>query len=288
MPQRKPINWLNTSFLLTTPILALIGTVCLAVYGHIHWQTWVLFTIMIFACGFSVTAGYHRLYAHRAYQARWPVQLFYLIFGAATFEGSVLEWCTDHRNHHRYSERDYDKDPYSIEKGFWHAHIGWLIRLDIESRDFSNVEDLKANGLVRWQDKYFVPLAFFMGLIFPTAIAALWGNALGGLIIAGFLRIVMVHHSTFFINSFCHIFGKRTYCKEKTAVDNWVLALLTFGEGYHNFHHRFPIDYRNGVKFYHFDPTKWFIRGLSYVGLTTDLKRVSKEKIERTRQQAAG
>jgi len=110
-------------------------------------------------------------------------------------------------------------------------------------------------------------------------VASLWGDALGGLIIAGALRITLTQHMTFCINSVCHKFGDQTYSDRNTARDNWVTALFTFGEGYHNFHHKFPLDYRNGVRAYHFDPTKWLIRALAFCGLTTSLKRVGDNKI---------
>jgi len=285
MSTKSPTNWLNTIFLIATPVIGIVGTILLIIFGTITWPTWVLAGAMMLITGFSVTGGYHRLFAHRSYEARWPVKLVYLLFSAGAFEGSCLEWCTDHRNHHRYTETD--KDPYNIHKGFLHAHINWLIKLDTSKRDFSNVKDLQESAMIRWQHKYYVYVALFMGLVLPTIIAAFWGQALAGFIVAGVLRVVFVHHSTFFINSFCHMFGKRPYSKDQTAVDNWLLAIFTFGEGYHNYHHQFPIDYRNGIKFYHFDPTKWIIKGLNLVGLAKNLRRMDKEKIDFFKARAA-
>jgi len=276
----KKINWLNAFFiLLLTPVVSVVGLVYLVHSGDMHLATWLLSFFMLFACGFAVTAGYHRLFSHRSYKAAWPVRLVLILFGAAAFQGSVLEWCTDHRNHHLYT--DTDKDPYSIKKGFWYAHIGWLLVLDGTKRDFSNVDELAKDPIVQFQHKYYVPLALFMGFIFPTLIAAIWGDALGGLVLAGFLRVVINHHATFAINSVCHMFGKRSYSEKQSARDNWMTAILTFGEGYHNFHHQFPLDYRNGVRYYQYDPTKWIIASLSYLGLASDLKRVDEHRILR-------
>lgn len=277
----RRINWVNALFLTLVPIIAIVGTTLFAVFGLIHWPTWILAGAILMATGFSITAGYHRLFAHKSYKAAWPVRLFFILFGAAAFEGSVLEWSTDHRVHHRYT--DTDKDPYDIKKGFWYAHIGWLFTLDTSKRDFSNVQDLMADPLIRFQHKFYVPLAILMGFGFPAAIAAIWGDPLSGLIVAGALRITVNHHFTFFINSICHMFGKRTYSEKQSARDNWFTAFLTFGEGYHNFHHQFPLDYRNGVRLYQFDPTKWLIRSVAYMGLAKDLKRISQEKILRYR-----
>jgi stearoyl-CoA desaturase (delta-9 desaturase) len=105
------------------------------------------------------------------------------------------------------------------------------------------------------------------------------GSFLGGIAIGGFLRLVLVHHSTFFINSLCHVIGSQTYSKEHSARDSFVMALLTYGEGYHNFHHTFPSDYRNGIKWYHFDPTKWLIKTLTVVGLAEKLKKAPERLI---------
>jgi len=258
------------------------GTIILAVTHQIRWETVTLAIVMMILIGLSVTAGYHRLFSHKSYTAAWPVRLVMLLFGAAAFENSVLEWGTDHRQHHRYT--DTERDPYNIKKGFWYAHIGWIFLQDPIPRDYSNVEDLKADPFVRFQHRFYVPVATIMGIGLPTAIAAFWGDAWGGFIIAGFLRLIVTHHTTFCINSVCHWFGKQTY-KQQSARDSWVTALFTFGEGYHNFHHQFAIDYRNGIRFYDFDPTKWLIRGMAYMGLARNLKQVSKEQIIRYRIQ---
>ncbi len=283
MKAKAPINWVNTLFLIISPIVAIGGTLALLLFGHIATATWIFAAVMLLVTGLAVTAGYHRLFSHRSFKAHWSVRLLFALLGAATFEGSVLEWSTDHRNHHRYT--DTDKDPYDINKGFWYAHMGWLIRLDISKRDFSNVEDLASDPILRWQHKYYVVLAIIMSFILPMAIAALWGNILGGFVVAGALRIVVNHHATFCINSVCHIYGKKTYSEKQSARDNWVTALFTYGEGFHNFHHQFPIDYRNGLRFFHFDPTKWLVYGLSKIGLVNELKRVSQSRIVRYRVQ---
>lgn len=277
MKKTSKINWTNTLFLIFTPIIGIIGTIYLVIFQHVSWQTWVLTVVLSGLSGLAVTAGYHRLFAHCSYRVAWPIRLLFLLFASASFEGSVLEWCTDHRNHHRYT--DTDRDPYNIKRGFWYAHIGWLLVLDGSKRDYSNVDDLKKDPIVRFQHRFFPYLGILIGFILPTMIAGLWGNALAGFIIAGALRITFNHHATFCINSVCHIFGKRTYSDKQSARDNWITAFFTYGEGFHNFHHQFPIDYRNGLRYFHYDPTKWLIRGMSYLGLAYDLKRVSTHRI---------
>ena len=274
---KRRINWLNTSFLFLTPVVGIGGMIWLGCLDMLHWQTFVLAAVFWFISGLAVTVGYHRMFSHRSFQAVWPVRLILVLLSSAVFEGSVLEWCTDHRNHHRYT--DTLKDPYNIKQGFWHAHIGWLIFLDTKKRDFSNVAELQQDPIVRFQHRFFVPLAILMGFGLPVGIAMLWGDALGGLIIAGALRVFVNHHCTFFINSLCHMVGKRPYSTQQSARDSWFTALLTYGEGFHNFHHQFPLDYRNGVKFYHFDPSKWAIKLLAWCGLASGLQQVGDDRI---------
>jgi stearoyl-CoA desaturase (delta-9 desaturase) len=271
------LNWTNIIFFSSLPLIAGIGTVLLCIYKAVPWQTWVLAAIFMVLTGLAITAGYHRLFAHKTYQAVLPLCLVLLLVGAAAFEGSALEWCTDHRNHHRYT--DTEKDPYNIKKGFWHAHMSWLFYLDAQKYDFTNVQDLMADKLIVFQNKYYLTTAILMGFILPTAIASLWGDPLGGLIIASALRMTVNHHLTFTINSVCHYFGKMTYSNRISARDNWLTSLFTYGEGFHNFHHQFPSDYRNGIRLYHYDPAKWIIRLFSCIGLAHNLKRVSQERI---------
>ena len=275
------INWVNTLFLILVPIAGIVGAALLCLYSHVSWPTWLLAGILFIAGGLSITAGYHRLFAHKTYEAAWPVKWFFVLFGSSVFEGSVLEWSTDHRNHHRYT--DTPQDPYNIKQGFWHAHMGWLFTLDSSQRNFSNVEDLMKSRLLRVQNRCFPVFATFMGFVLPTAIAALWGEALAGFIIAGCLRVTICHHGTFCINSLCHILGKQRYSDKVSARDNWLSALVTFGEGYHNYHHRFPLDYRNGIRFYQYDPSKWLIRGLYYLGLAKNLKQIPHYRIIQAR-----
>lgn len=274
----RKLNWTNTLFLLLTPLIGVIGTVTLMVQGKIQGATVLLALAFLLITGLAITSGYHRLFSHKSYQTNWFIRLLFLLAGAAAFQGSALEWATDHRNHHRYT--DTDKDPYNIKRGFWFAHIGWLFFLDIKQRDFSNVADMEADVLIRLQHRFFIPIAIFMGFVLPMLLGMLWHDPWGALIMAGALRIAINHQLTFCINSVCHILGERRY-PQQTGVDNWITALFTYGEGFHNFHHQFPIDYRNGIRFYHFDPSKWLIRGLAALGLASNLRTVTEEQMLR-------
>lgn len=230
----------------------------------------------------SITAGYHRLFSHRSYEAHPLVRLWYIVIGTSAWQGSVLRWCSGHRVHHKHV--DTEKDPYNINEGFWYAHFEWMLLKDKEDRIVS-VPDLEKDPIIRWQDKHYIPAAIFMGFLFPMGIGALMGDALGGLLVGGALRIALTQHSTYFINSLCHTLGRRPYSQEITARDSFIVALLTHGEGYHNYHHRFEADYRNGIRWYQWDPTKWLIWSLAKVGLAKRLRRMSNEEILKARLQ---
>jgi stearoyl-CoA desaturase (delta-9 desaturase) len=279
---RRGVNWLNLVFLLGTLLIALIGTPWYLLKVGLGWPEAVTFGVLWFFVGLSVTAGYHRLFSHKTYQASWPVRLFFLVFGAGALENSVLKWCADHRVHHAHV--DEERDPYNITKGFWWAHIGWIF-FENESPSPTVVRDLAEDPLVVWQDRYYAWIGLGVAMGIPLIVGLLTGRVLGCLLIGGVLRIVVSHHGTFFINSLCHMVGGRPYSTEHSARDSAVMAVLAFGEGYHNYHHSFPFDYRNGVKVWQFDPAKWMIWTLSKLGLARDLRRapeaaVLKAKIE--------
>ena len=275
------INWITSSFLMGTLLITLTAVPLYLWYVGLDWFQVALFFIMFLACGFSISIGYHRLFSHITFNASWPIRLFTLVFGAAAFENSVLMWASEHRRHHKHV--DHDDDPYCIAKGFFHAHIGWLIFKLNPDAPYDNVADLQKDKLVCWQDRHVQSIAVLVSFGIPTILGFLWNGwqgALGAFLIAGVARIVVLQHCTFLINSACHAIGRQPYSKKCTARDSLLLALFTFGEGYHNYHHEFQHDYRNGVKPWQFDPTKWIIWTLSKLGLVRNLRRVPADKIE--------
>ena len=277
------INWLNTIFLLSTPILAICGAILhWMFFGAPGWTEAIVFVSLYFACGLSITVGYHRLFSHRSHDASWPLVLFYAIFGAGSFQNSIIEWCSDHRNHHKAT--DTEDDPYSAARGFWYSHMGWvMIEEDAFANDFSNVKDLKASKIISWQHRNIFLIGALSGIILPAAIGYLAGGiptAIGCFVWGGLIRTVFVHHGTFLINSAAHIWGTQPYSEENSSRDSFFLAFLTFGEGYHNFHHTFQADYRNGHKWFHADPSKWWIKAFNLIGLKSNLKSTPKHSIE--------
>ncbi len=275
------INWVTSSFLIGTFILTLTAVPTYLWFYGLNWFQVILFVTMFYATGMSITLGYHRLFSHMTFKAKWPVKLFTLLFGAAAFENSVLMWASEHRNHHKHV--DHDDDPYAISKGFFFAHIGWLLFKLNSDEPYDNVGDLQKDKLVMWQDKYVQWIGVAVGFVFPAVLGWMYqhsvAGALGGFLFGGVARVVAVQHCTFFINSACHTFGNQPYSVKCSARDSWLMAFFTFGEGYHNYHHEFQYDYRNGVKPWQWDPTKWAIWTFQKVGLTQNLRRVPSEKI---------
>jgi stearoyl-CoA desaturase (Delta-9 desaturase) len=276
-----PINWPTTLMFILTPLSA---AVLVPWYGFTHGFSagaWGVFAFFLVACGMSVTAGYHRLWAHRTYEAHWLLKVLYLIFGSMALQNSALVWSSGHRTHHLHVD-DNERDPYSAGRGFWFSHIGWMLRYYPSGNpDFSNARDLERDPLLAFQNRHYLLIALTVNFGLTFAAGLLVGDFWGTFILAGLLRVVISHHLTFLINSLAHMWGTRPYTDENSARDNPVLAFLTHGEGYHNFHHIFAHDYRNGVRWWQWDPTKWLVASMHFLGLAKRLKRTPAFQIQR-------
>lgn len=272
-------NWLNTLFLWGTLLAAAVALPLHLALNGWNWTEWIVSLSMVFIIGTAISAGYHRLFSHRAYRATAPWRALMLFFGAASFENSALKWSSDHRIHHRHVD-DPEKDPYAIVNGFAWAHWDWVMKgPDIA---LQGVEDLRKDPMVRFQHDHVFAVGAVAACI-PLVIGLATGNFWGHLVVGLLVRIVLTHHTTFLINSAAHVFGSRPYTEENSARDNWFLGFLTYGEGYHNFHHMWQWDYRNGPRWYQFDPAKWIIAAGSWVGLTWGLRRVPDTTIQRAK-----
>jgi stearoyl-CoA desaturase (Delta-9 desaturase) len=281
-PEPKPPLILPNVLIFTlTMTVAVIGVPWWGFEHGFKAATWALFAFLLVANGMSITGGYHRLWAHRTYEAHRALKIVYLFFGTMALQQSVLVWASDHRRHHLNVD-DYELDPYCAGRGFWFSHMGWMVRrYRIGARNFTNVPDLRRDRLLVLQDRYYPFLTTTINFGLPLGAGWLIGDVWGTFLLAGVLRLVLSHHFTFFINSLAHMWGSRPYTDENSARDNPILALVTHGEGYHNFHHIFAHDYRNGVRWWQWDPTKWLIASLQCVGLTRRLKRTPTFQIQR-------
>lgn len=273
----RRLNWIHTPLLLGSPLLALYGvaTTPLSLYT-------ALFSIAYYAwSALGITAGYHRYFSHRAFDVIYPVRVLLLLMGSGAVQGSCRWWSRDHRAHHRYV--DTSKDPYAVTNGFFYAHIGWmLVKQDPKVIGRASIKDLDEDPFIRFQHRFYGLFALVFGFLLPTVVCGLgWGDWRGGYFYAAVARLVFVHHSTFLVNSLAHYWGDEAFSDKHTAKNSIITAILTMGEGYHNFHHEFPADFRNAIMWYQYDPTKWFISALAYFGLAYNLKRFPRNEIDK-------
>jgi stearoyl-CoA desaturase (delta-9 desaturase) len=281
--RHAPLNW---SVALTFGFTFLTSVTVVPWYGIAHgysFWAWAFFALFVMLNGIGIGSGYHRLWSHRTYEARPLLKWFLAIVGGMAMQNSIIIWCARHRVHHRDVD-DNDKDPYSIGRGFWFAHIGWMLR-DYKSGivDYSLVRDLQKDPVAAWQHRRYWVLVWTTNLGIPLLLGWLTGDVVGVFLLAGILRLVVSHHVTFFINSLAHMWGTQPYTDENSARDNHILALITYGEGYHNYHHMFQSDYRNGIRWWHLDINKWFISICAWIGLAKNRKRASQFKVLRAR-----
>jgi stearoyl-CoA desaturase (delta-9 desaturase) len=276
-----PINWAASLMFVLTSVVAITVVPWYGITHGYHAAAWVWFTLFLGANGMAITCGYHRLFAHCTYEAHPILKVAYLLFGSMALQNSALNWAAGHRVHHRYID-DPERDPYCARRGFWFSHIGWMLRSYPSGEpDFSVVRDLQRDPMVMWQHNHYLFAALSTNFGLPLLVGYLSGDVWGVFLLAGVRRLVVSHHFTFFINSLAHMWGSQPYTDDNTARDNPVVALLTYGEGYHNFHHMFAHDYRNGLRWWQWDPSKWFISSMRMFGLTRNLKRVPWFKIQR-------
>jgi stearoyl-CoA desaturase (delta-9 desaturase) len=269
--QRRPILWSNVLFFAAWTLATVIAVPWYAVTVGVTWVDIAALVTLWVVTGLSITAGYHRLFAHRAYTASAPVRWFFALFGAAAWQSSIITWSAHHRFHHRFV--DTDQDPYNAKEGFWYSHIGWLLVEAAKHDDLSNVPDLWKDPICRSQHRVWIPIAIIVNVLVVIALGLLTGHMVGMIVFALLLRVVVVHHTTWLINSAAHAWGSRHWSTRHTARDNWALSLLTFGEGYHNYHHTFQADYRNGPFWHNWDPSKWLIWTLARLRLADKLRR---------------
>ncbi len=257
---------------------ALIGLPTYAYFFDYTWVDWAMFGLLYVMTGLGITVGYHRLLAHRSFDCPNWVKGCLLVAGGWALENSALTWAAAHIRHHAWC--DQEEDPYNAQRGFWYSHVGWIFFKDPYADDKRYTSRLRQDPLVLWQHRYYAPLVL-SGLFLPFVVGYLYNGWVGGLgcfLLAGVGRTFFVLNSTFCINSICHLWGRQPHTRADSSRDSWVVSLLTFGEGYHNYHHAHQRDFRNGPRWYNFDPSKWVIFGLSKIGAAWNLCRVQPER----------
>ncbi|WWC92552.1 uncharacterized protein L201_007511 [Kwoniella dendrophila CBS 6074] len=297
--EKGEIWWSNGIFFIAIHVFALIGAIYLSPLTEISMETAILCFISWQLASFGITIGklthsslkyqpipsYHRLWSHRAFTATGPLRVVLAWMGSMGFQGSIKWWVLRHRLHHRFTDSP-AHDPYSASKGLWFSHCGWIFRKPSYPR-MKLIErgDLESDPVVRFQHKHYVPIALFSGLILPAMIAGWgWNDWMGGLVWGGAIARLLIWHTTFCINSLAHWTGLQPYTEEVTAKGNYLLAILTSGEGNHNFHHAFPKDFRNGPHPADWDPSKWFIWTLhKYTSLIPSIARTPESAVKKAR-----
>jgi stearoyl-CoA desaturase (delta-9 desaturase) len=247
-----------------------------------HWVDLGLLLVMYFMSAVGITVGFHRLFTHRSFETNIVVKLVLAILGSMAVQGPLLKWVAVHRRHHQHSDKL--GDPHSpshqgqgvvgVLRGMWHAHIGWLFLPDPKNLS-SYVKDLQKSRALRMVSDLF-PLWVALGLIIPAAVGGIltrsWTGALTGFIWGGLVRIFLVHHVTWSINSACHLWGRHPFQSDDASRNNLVFGYLGLGEGWHNTHHAFPTSARHGLRWWQLDVSYWVIRTLALLGLAWDVR----------------
>ncbi|KAF9041780.1 hypothetical protein BDZ89DRAFT_1100041 [Hymenopellis radicata] len=263
-PAIPKIWWSNATFFVLVHVAAVAGMYYMPVYS-VHRATLFFAFLTWQLADFGITVGYHRLWSHRSFRANFSVRVVLAALGSAGFQGSIKWWCLRHRLHHRFTD-DLVHDPYAATRGLLYSHVGWIFFKPTYSKmDLVDREDLENDPGV--------PIALFLGFALPPLLGSLWGDPKGAFVWAGLIARLAIWHCTFLVNSLAHWDGLQPYSDEDTSRGNLLLALLTGGEGNHNFHHTFPHDFRSGPSRIDWDPSKWIIFVLSKSGLATGLRR---------------
>jgi stearoyl-CoA desaturase (delta-9 desaturase) len=287
--EHETVDLVANVLAIALPIAALALAGWLTWGGGLHWQDLVVLAITYVVTGMGITVGFHRLFTHRSFQTGRALRIAFAVTGSMAVEGPLIEWVSTHRKHHRFSDREGDPhSPHADRAPGWfgalhalgHAHVGWIFR----GQDLANpdryAKDLLADSDLQLITRAF-PLLVLAGLALPFGLGvALTGSLLGGLtglLWGGAVRIFLLHHATFSINSLCHFFGRRSFDTGDESRNLAWLAPLTFGEAWHNNHHAFPTSARHGLGRLQADPGAWLIGGLEHAGLAWGVVRVRPE-----------
>ncbi|KAF3428451.1 hypothetical protein E2986_08871 [Frieseomelitta varia] len=293
-PASQPIIWRNVIGIIVLHFLAVYGFV--SGYRDAKFWTWIWNIAYGLTTGFGVTAGAHRLWAHKSYSAKIPLRIFLACLYCMAGQTRFYNWIRDHRTHHKYTETP--ADPHDATRGFFFSHIGWLmVKRHPAVKEYGSkvdMSDIVADPVLRFFDRYYevimVSLCFVLPILLPMLV---WNETLFISVHAAFIRYVWSLHATFVVNSFAHMWGNRPYNRQVSTrgshagrvkpTENPTVSFFALGEGWHNYHHSFPWDYKAAeLGAYGLNATTAFIELMALVGLAYNLKTPSKELVDRT------
>ena len=280
------------------PFIGFVAALWLLWGGAVTAQDLAILAVAYLLVGFGVTIGFHRMLTHRSFEAKPWLRATLAILGSMSVQGAVIHWVADHRRHHAFT--DEEGDPHSphthagegwrgVLTGLWHSHMGWLFEGERTSaRRYA--PDLRKDPVIRWVDRLF-PVWVLLGLALPALAGflisggSLWAT-FTAFVWAGLVRVFLLHHATWSVNSICHMYGRRPFAIDDESRDNWLVALVSLGEGWHHSHHAFPTSAQHGLQRTQFDPSYMVIRCFEKLGLVSNVKRPRDEQIAAKRRTA--
>jgi len=283
-PYQLEIVWKNVGLFAFLHLGSIYG-LYLMLTGAVMWQTWIFTILLYFASGLGITAGAHRLWAHRSYKAKIPAKLILLLFDTLALQNDVIEWARDHRVHHKYSETD--ADPHNAKRGLFFSHMGWLLvrkHPEVKKRGAKlDLSDLFGDPILVFQRRYYLPLVLLICFLLPTATAVYgWNESVSvAFYTTALFRYCLTLHATWLINSAAHRFGYRPYDANISPVESLWTTFFALGEGGHNYHHTFPQDYRTSEYSLKLNWTRLVIDVFAALGWVYDRKVVADEIIGR-------
>jgi stearoyl-CoA desaturase (delta-9 desaturase) len=282
-----------TMLVVTLPMLGVVAAIALLWGVAFNWIYLAIMVGMYLLTGLGITIGFHRYFTHKSFDTSRPVVAFLGVAGSMAVQGALLDWAATHRRHHQHSDNKHDPhSPHThgggvkgVLKGAWHAHVGWFLK-QRPGRDRRYVVDLAKDPMISKISSLFLLWAL-LGLLLPAAIGGLitmsWMGALLGFLWGGLVRVFLVHHVTWSVNSVCHLWGSRPFRSHDHSRNNPIFGILALGEGWHNNHHAFPTSARHGLGWWQFDISYVIIKSLSLVGIVRNVRVPSRERIESKR-----
>ncbi|KAH7980877.1 hypothetical protein HPB49_019778 [Dermacentor silvarum] len=282
-PYKMEIVWRNVLLMGSLHLVSLYGFYL--IFFTVQWKTVLAAYILYTLSGIGITAGSHRMWSHKSYKAKLPYRIMMMIFQTMAFQNDIYEWARDHRMHHKYSETT--ADPHDATRGFFFSHVGWLLvrkHPDVRAKGKTiDMSDLLADPVVRFQRKHYLSMMVLICFVLPAVLPWwLWGESLwNAFLVCSLTRYCFTLNMTWLVNSAAHMWGNRPYDKHISPRQNLVTIVGAHGEGFHNYHHTFPYDYRTSELGCTINTTTWFIDFFAWLGQVYDRKEVPTNVVQR-------